>query len=110
MVEAGDQGAVSWAEPSGNYKPDEFVKQLQKAIDYQKLVVADKERILALAQAEYDKAVATGYNGCDLASLYVLAADAKVETAQEAYTRALTALKNALNILAGSDATEQPAE
>ena len=110
MVEAGDQGAVSWAEPSGNYKPDEFVKQLQKAIDYQKLVVADKERIFALAQAEYDKAVATGYNGCDLASLYVQAADANVKTAQEAYTRALTALQNALDILSGSDATEQPAE
>lgn len=110
MVEAGDQGAVSWDEPSGNYKPDEFAKQLQKAIDYQKLVVADKERILALAQAEYDKAVATGYNGSDLAAMYVQAADANVKTAQEAYTRALTALQNALDILAASDATEQPAE
>ena len=100
-----------YSDPSGlKYDPECFAEQLQNAIEYQKLVVADAEKNLALAQAEYDKAAATGYNGSDLAAMYVQAADAKRKTAEEAYTRALTALQNALDILAGSDATEQPAE
>ena len=106
----GNEGNITYNEPSGNYDPEQFAKDLQEAIEFQKLVVADAEKTLALAQAEYDKAAATGYNGCDLAAMYVQAADTKRETAEKAYTRALTALQNALDILAASDATEQPAE
>ena len=106
----GNEGNITYKEPSGNYDPEQFAKDLQEAIEFQKLVVADAEKTLALAQAEYDKAAATGYNGCDLAAMYVQAADTKRKTAEEAYTRALTALQNALDILAASDATEQPAE
>ena len=101
-----------WSNENGIYEPEEFAKDLQEAIELQKLVVADKEKALALAQAEYDKAAATGYNGVDLATLYVEAAAAKRKTAEEAYTRALEALQRALDVLSGSEAEqpEQPAE
>ena len=101
-----------WTDQNKLYDPEKFAEDLQKAIEYQKLVVADKERLVALAQAEYDKAAATGYNGVDLATLYVEAAAAKRKTAEEAYTRALEALQRALDVLSGSQAEqpEQPAE
>ena len=101
-----------WTEENKLYDPEKFAEDLQKAIQTQKLVVADKERLVALAQAEYDKAAATGYNGVDLATLYVEAAAAKRKTAEEAYTRALEALQRALDVLSGSQAEqpEQPAE
>ena len=103
---------TDWSEENGIYEPEEFAEDLQEAIELQKLVVADKEKALALAQAEYDKAAATGYNGVDLATLYVEAAAAKRKTAEEAYTRALEALQRALDVLSGSEAEqpEQPAE
>lgn len=101
-----------WTDENKLYDPEKFAEDLQKAIQAQKLVVADKERLVALAQAEYDKAAATGYNGVDLATLYVEAAAAKRKTAEEAYTRALEALQRALDVLSGSEAEqpEQPAE
>ena len=109
------EGEENWApegfdKDDGLYDPEKFTEALQAAIEEQKMNVAVAEKNLALAQAEYDKAAATGYNGSDLAAMYVQAADEKVKAAQEAYTRALTALLNALDILADSDATEQPAE
>ena len=108
----GNEGNITYNEPSGNYDPEQFAKDLQEAIEFQKLVVADAEKTLALAQANYDKAAATGYNGVDLATLYVEAAAAKRKTAEEAYTRALEALQRALDVLSGSEAEqpEQPAE
>ena len=108
----GNEGNITYKEPSGNYDPEQFAKDLQEAIEFQKLVVADAEKTLALAQANYDKAAATGYNGVDLATLYVEAAAAKRKTAEEAYTRALEALQRALDVLSGSEAEqpEQPAE
>ena len=102
----------TWTESNELYDPEKFAEDLQNAIEAQKLEVAEKERLVALAQAEYDKAAATGYNGVDLATLYVEAASAKRKTAEEAYTRALEALQRALDVLSGSEAEqpEQPAE
>ena len=102
----------TWTEENKLYDPEKFAEDLQNAIEAQKLEVAEKERLVALAQAEYDKAAATGYNGVDLATLYVEAASAKRKTAEEAYTRALEALQRALDVLSGSEAEqpEQPAE
>ena len=102
----------TWTEENKLYDPEKFAEDLQNAIEAQKLEVAEKERLVALAQAEYDKAAATGYNGVDLATLYVEAASAKRKTAEEAYTRALEALQRALDVLSGSQAEqpEQPAE
>ena len=96
---------LQYTQPSeyGEYNPEEFAKYLQEAIEYQKLVVADAEKAVAIAEAELQKAQAEGYNGADQASLYVNIATLKYQTAYDKYQKALEDLQRAMDVLAAAE-------
>ena len=96
-----------YTQPSGNaYDPTQFAEDLQKAINQQKLVVANAEKAVQKAQADLQKAQAQGYNGVDQAQLYVNMASLKKANAEEAYAQALDKLQQAMEALAGTTEAE----
>ena len=102
--ENGSANDQQYTQPGdGEYDPEEFAKHLQKAIEYQKLVVADAEKAVAIAEAELQKAQAEGYNGADQASLYVNIATLKYQTAYDKYQKALEDLQRAMDVLAAAE-------
>lgn len=106
VVNTGDYYQL-WIEPSDMpYDPEEFAKLLQEAINHQKLIVAEKEKAVQLAEADLQKAQAEGYNGVDQAYLYVQIATMNKENAEKAYTTALENLQKAMDVLAGTTSAE----
>ena len=96
-----------YTQPSGNeYNPNDFAKDLQEAINQQKLVVANAEKAVQEAEADLQKAQAQGYNGVDQAQLYVNIASLKKTNAEEAYAQALDNLEKAMEVLAGTTEAE----
>ena len=92
------------------YDPDTFEAKIAETIAQKREEVAGAEELLAKAEIELKKAQDGKYDEVDYLTWELSIIQERYDAAMERYTKAQEDLAKYMEIMAGSDATEQPAE